>query len=1334
MKRNLYGITKGISLLLATLMFVSVFAASVVSLFGSENAGTQASENDVYKYKDCLDDFGTHHLDMDKDVDSGAYISSTGFTLGNGLWTYEYWDSEANDGAGEFLPMTAYFAEPQDGWAHGGWRDFYTADAQSALKSNGKTTYCSVGGSGNRLHPGDTAGVVITFIAPLTGTVSYDLSLYLFGGVNRSSAREMGNVLALYLNDTRVWPAADEADCVVYSDTATYAKPYEVSVSSIEVKEGDRVRFVVSTNNTKNWSAGTMLLDYPVVSYRGEGDSSTPDTNPEEGEDSSTPDTNPEEGDASSTPGTDSYFYKMQNCLNEFGTHHTSITQDHDTGAYINNAGFTMGNGLWTYEYWDPEANNGVGEFKPMTAYFAERQTDWAHGGWNQFYTADAPSALSKNYKTFCSFMNGGQYIHPGATAGAVVTFLVPKTGTISYDLSIFLYGGSLRDSASGNGDILSLYVNDTRVWPAAGEEDCVIYSDTATSSAPYKVSVPSIEVTAGDKVRFMVSTNTENNNGAGAKFVNFPVVSYPGEGDSSTPDTNPEEGKDPSSPGTAPENSYFYKMQNCLNEFGTHHTSITQDPDTGAYINNAGFTMGNGLWTYEYWDPEANNGNGEFKPMSAYFAESQTNWVHGGWSNFYTADVQSAFVKNYTTFCSVGGNGQRLHPGDTAGVVVTFVAPCTGTISYDLSIYLFGGSDRNSASGRGDVLSLYVNDTRVWPAAGEEDCVIYSDTATSSDPYKVSVPALEVKAGDKIRFMVTTNNGKNSAAGAMFVNLPAVSYLGGDDSSTPDTKPEEGGDSSTPDDPYTYRMENYIDEFGTHRISMVKDGNTGAYINSDGFVMGDGLWTYEYWDSEANNDNGEFKPMTAYFAERQAGWVHGSWSNFYTADAQSAFVKNYRTYCSIGDNGKRLHPGDTAGVVVTFVAPYTGTVSYDLSIYPYGGSYRNLASGIGDVLSLYVNDTRVWPAAGEEDCVVYTDTATSSNPYEVSVPSIDVKAGDKVRFMVTTSNGDNRSAGAEFVDLPVVSYLSAPSDENPEPEVPTVSDDGIFKEVNVSLGEDLSINYYLKYTGSSVPKIRFTFNGRRIVVDGEYDEKKGLFRYKFSHIGPHMIGVPIFAEVIIDNGITVKVLASKEYTVLEYLNALLAKEKGVFLDADYSQEKYDNMILLIKDLICYGGAAQYYTGDNLHDPINRDFVTGSSDPLPEREDIEIKPGKNIQFNGAKVLFGGDNKLVFRFSAKDLTGVTFTYTNGGDVVTVNNADIERDGDYYTFKTQGIKAIRFGERCTVTAYGADGTELAYVKYSVNDYALAKQNSPGELASLATATYYYGESAKKFHSPD
>jgi len=201
-----------------------------------------------------------------------------------------------------------------------------------------------------------------------------------------------------------------------------------------------------------------------------------------------------------------------------------------------------------------------------------------------------------------------------------------------------------------------------------------------------------------------------------------------------------------------------------------------------------------------------------------------------------------------------------------------------------------------------------------------------------------------------------------------------------------------------------------------------------------------DGLWTLEWFDTETS----VFSPMSAYFAKAQEGWVHGGWSNFYTANVDSVWSKIGATYCSVASTGKRMHPGDTTGSVITFNVPATGVISYNASIAPYGTHTSDSDNG-GDAIYLYVNDTMVWPA-NADDAVFYSDTVSKDAPMVVDCPSFNVNAGDKVRLVLTTKPGTtNGSKGCDLVQLPVVTYHSAKTSTgaemsvgNPKGEPPT--------------------------------------------------------------------------------------------------------------------------------------------------------------------------------------------------------------------------------------------------------------------------------------------------------
>ena len=218
-----------------------------------------------------------------------------------------------------------------------------------------------------------------------------------------------------------------------------------------------------------------------------------------------------------------------------------------------------------------------------------------------------------------------------------------------------------------------------------------------------------------------------------------------------------------------------------------------------------------------------------------------------------------------------------------------------------------------------------------------------------------------------------------------------------------------------------------YVEESYLYEDAVIKDPDWGKHATStDGALteepfFGDGLWSYEYFDTATKT----FHPMGAYFGEKQECWAHGGWSGFYTASAQSAFEDGPLTYCTVGVNGRRLHPGDGAGAVVTFHVPESGNVTYLASVYSYGSNDSSDPNG-GSSLKLYLNDTCIYPAT-EEESYFYVDTSSEANPMEIRKESFDVEEGDRLRLVLTVKPGTTKaSKGVNFVQFPEVQYHSS--------------------------------------------------------------------------------------------------------------------------------------------------------------------------------------------------------------------------------------------------------------------------------------------------------------------
>ncbi len=276
------------------------------------------------------------------------------------------------------------------------------------------------------------------------------------------------------------------------------------------------------------------------------------------------------------------------------------------------------------------------------------------------------------------------------------------------------------------------------------------------------------------------------------------------------------------------------------------------------------------------------------------------------------------------------------------------------------------------------------------------------------------------------------------------------------------------------------------------------------------------------------------------------------------------------------------------------------------------------------------------------------------------------------------------------------------------------------FESVNIALGKDIKINYYVTKIDGFAIQVKFTINGYTKTVDAVADGDE--YKFVFDGVAPHWIGDTIKAELIVDGA----VIAEKEYTVLEYLNELKTMSASAL---GYSEEKYNAMLALIDDLLVYGGAAQAYTG-HTGTPVS-DGITGTPfEPLTGAHK-NVAQGEVVTFKNATLFFDSTNELRFRFTAESTEGLTFGLSiNGGA-----EADIAytAEGGKYLIKTDAIYATGFDDVYTLTAY-VNGEKDAELTYSVKSYVYAKQGGESAMAELAKATYSYGLSAQAFINAD
>ncbi|MBO5213424.1 MAG: fibronectin type III domain-containing protein [Clostridia bacterium] len=247
---------------LALLMALSMMLSCMIGLSVNSAAETEYVE-ETYDYKMAmLDDFGVVD-DIGQNMETGAYESVDGFYFGD-VWTYEYYNCETE----EFLPMTGFIKAAQDGFTPK-YANMYIPYGEVGYSETG-LTYIGIWSKGQYLHPGNGGGPVVTFIAPASGTISYDVAV--------RSTHTDGNYATVWLNDEMIWPKNGDMDSAIFNATNSAAPDiFQISCPSFKVEEGDLVRLCITVVGNRN-GKGTSLVETPVVTYH---EASIPIGNPD---------------------------------------------------------------------------------------------------------------------------------------------------------------------------------------------------------------------------------------------------------------------------------------------------------------------------------------------------------------------------------------------------------------------------------------------------------------------------------------------------------------------------------------------------------------------------------------------------------------------------------------------------------------------------------------------------------------------------------------------------------------------------------------------------------------------------------------------------------------------------------------------------------------------------------------------------------------------------------------------------------------------------------------------------------------------------------------------
>ncbi len=267
---------------------------------------------------------------------------------------------------------------------------------------------------------------------------------------------------------------------------------------------------------------------------------------------------------------------------------------------------------------------------------------------------------------------------------------------------------------------------------------------------------------------------------------------------------------------------------------------------------------------------------------------------------------------------------------------------------------------------------------------------------------------------------------------------------------------------------------------------------------------------------------------------------------------------------------------------------------------------------------------------------------------------------------------------------------------------------EGAIKQWNLSLGGDLTVNFYADLQAEDMTAVQAV-----ITVADKTDTFTPTEEVYDAEIGAYRFSVQIAAAQMTDE-INVQLLYSgvklweETYTVQKYARYVLADE---------SMSSYHP---LVRDMLNYGGSAQTYFAYNVNRLANEGITDAGAKEVPAAADQEmsaIGQIEGIQFYGASLLFRHKVAVRYYFAVSgDLAGYAFT-ANG-----ITYEAVMKDGLCYV-ELPGINPQDWDVGIELTVCDAAGNSLK-VCYSPMNY-IVRMNAKGSesLKALLKAMYNY-----------
>lgn len=311
----------------------------------------------------------------------------------------------------------------------------------------------------------------------------------------------------------------------------------------------------------------------------------------------------------------------------------------------------------------------------------------------------------------------------------------------------------------------------------------------------------------------------------------------------------------------------------------------------------------------------------------------------------------------------------------------------------------------------------------------------------------------------------------------------------------------------------------------------------------------------------------------------------------------------------------------------------------------------------------------------------------------------------------------------------------------DPDPIEPTDLDLN-FKSAELVLNSDIAINFNVEEAvmdsayGVYAVFTKALYNdagditgyAEETVSEATFDEKTGMYSFRFTGINPAEMGSAVTAQLFgtrdgeLISGKTVN------YSVLTYINNMYDKVN----DKDFRA--------LIADLAAYGAAAQNYISYNTANLVTASAAEGlmayATAEAPELSNATAISGEGaVEFTGAFLSLREKVTVCYMIDASEYAGniadLELRIYDGKNLLgKISGADFAAADGKYIASFSGLNALQMRTVVTAEVYDGDTCVSNTLDYSIESYAVGKAAGNDALAALVNAMMNFGISAENY----